>query len=232
MSGGGQPGRLSCADVQERAGEMGLGVLVGAERAAVLEHLEECSSCRAVVEDMAELGDSLLLLAPLAEPPAGFETRLLERRAAPARLGARRRRRLSVAVAGLAAALVVAAGTSLGLAFGGGSGFQVLHPAAMAANGGRFLDVAVLSEGGAQVGEAFLYAGSPSWIFMTVDGASGHGPLTCEVRTRAGATTALGSFTPSLAYRAWGATIPVRADQVRSVVLVDARHHQVATGTF
>ena len=232
MSGGGHLEQLSCAEVQERAGEMGLGVLVGAERAAVLEHLEDCGSCRAVVDDMAELGDSLLLLGPEAEPPAGFETRLLDRRAAPARRGARRRRRLSVALAGLAAGLVAAAGTSFGLAFGGGSGFQVLHPSAMAAGGGRFLDMAVLSSGGQQFGEAFLYSGSPSWIFMTVDDDHWHGTLTCEVRTRGGEMVVLGSFSPSAPYRAWGSTIAVHADQLRAVLLVDDAHHQVAAGIF
>ena len=232
MSAGGRPGRLSCAAVQERAGEMGLGVLVGDERAAVLEHLEDCAACRGVVEDMAELGDSLLLLGPEAEPPAGFESRLLERRSAPARLGARRRRRLAVTLAGLAAALVVAAGTSLGLAFSGGSGFELRHPDAMAAGGGRFLDVAVLSEGATRVGEAFLYAGSPSWIFMTVDDGRWHGALTCEVRTRSGATVVLGTFSPSASYRSWGSTISLPAGQLRSVALLDARHQQVAGGTF
>lgn len=232
MSAAGHPGGLSCAEVHERAGEMGLGVLVGDERAAVLEHLEDCAACRAVVEDMAELGDSLLLLGPEAEPPAGFESRLLDRRAAPARLGARRRRRLTVTLAGLAAALVVAAGTSLGLAFSGGSGFEVRHPDAMAADGGRFLDMAVLSQGGTRIGEAFLYAGSPSWIFMTVDGGQWQGALTCEVRTQSGETMVLGTFRPSASYRSWGSTIAVPAGQLRSVVLVDARHHQVAGGSF
>lgn len=232
MSGGGRLERLSCAEVQGRAGEMGLGVLVGTERAAVLAHLEDCATCRAVVEDMAELGDSLLLLGPEVEPPAGFESRLLERRAAPARLGARRRRRLSVVLAGLAAALVAAAGTSLGLAFSGGSGFVVRHSGAMAAQGGRFLDMAVLREDGDQIGEAFLYSGSPSWIFMTVDDGQEQGRLTCEVQTTDGRTVVLGSFTPSSSYRSWGATISVRAQELRGVILLDAAHRQVATGSF
>jgi len=231
VRGDGRVGGLSCAEVQERAGEMGLGVLGGTERAALLEHLEGCAVCRALVEDMAELADSLLLLAPQAEPPAGFESRILDRRAVPATSTARRRR-LPVALAAVAAALVAVAGTSLGLAFTGGQAFQVRHAGALAAGGGRFLDMAVLSEGGTQVGEAFLYAGSPSWIFMTVEGGDGRGRLTCEVRTSSGQTEVLGTFTPSGSYRSWGSTISVPADDLRSVVLVDAAHRQVATGSF
>jgi Putative zinc-finger len=232
---GAGPEALSCQEVQELAGELGLGVLVGAERAAVLAHLQNCESCRVVVEDMAELGDSLLLLAPLHEPPAGFESRVLERRVHERGQGGmapRRHRRVFVAMGAVAAAMVAVAGVSIGLLVTGGSGFKVEHPAAIRAVGGRALAVAVLSGHAGPVGQAFLYSGAPSWLFMTVDADQVHGRVSCEVQTTDGSTVVLGNFEVDSAYRAWGATISVPPRQVRTVVLLDVQGQQVASGTF
>lgn len=232
MSGADRPGRLSCTEVQDMAGEMGLGVLVGIERAAVLEHLEGCGSCRAMVEDMAELGDSLLLLGPEAEPPAGFESRLLARGHERGPAVDRRRRRLAVSLAGLGVAALGATGLAVGLAVSGGSSFQVVPSSALHQVGGRKMAVAVLSTHGVEVGQAFLYTGSPSWLFMTVDSDAVHGMVTCEVETTSGATVALGSFDVAGSYHAWGSTISVAPADIKAVRLVDAAHHPVASAAF
>lgn len=228
MSGDRPVGQLTCADVHDVAGEMGLGVLIGVERASVLAHLQSCESCRALVDDMAELADSVLLLGPQTEPPAGFETRLLRRAEQTARpLGRRLRRR--IAVLGIAAVVLAAgAGVGIGLAVSGGAGFT---PSVQAA-GGRQLSVAVLAGQGGQVGQAFVYAGRPSWLFMTVDPEGMPSWVSCEVQTAAGTVVQVGSFTVSGRYRSWGATLPVPPAQVRAVLLVDAQHRTVATGRF
>lgn len=92
---------VTCSQVQEAAPELALGVLGGAERAEVVYHVDHCARCQAVVAQFAEVADALPLLAPEAEPPAGFEARTLARLGAPRR---RSRRRLVVAAA-IAAAL-------------------------------------------------------------------------------------------------------------------------------
>ena len=68
---------FGCADVDALAAELALGIVSGAERAAALEHLANCSACRARVDELAEVADDLLLLGPEREPPAGFEGRVL-----------------------------------------------------------------------------------------------------------------------------------------------------------
>lgn len=229
---GDQLGRLSCAEVQDMAGEMGLVVLVGMERAAVLEHLEECGSCRALVDDMAELGDSLLLLGPEAEPPAGFESRLLQRVHERGAAVVRRPRRFAVSLAGLGVAALGATGVAVGLAVSGGSSFSVVPSSALQQVGGREMAVAVLSAHGTEVGQAFLYSGSPSWLFMTVESNQVHGVVTCEVQTTSGSTVVVGTFDVAGAYHAWGSTIAVAPDQIKTVRLVDAAHHSVARGLF
>jgi len=221
-------GALTCEEVQDLAGEMGLGVLAGVERAAVVAHLQSCESCRAFVDDMAELADSLLLLGPQTEPPAGFETRLLRRIEGAALPGAGRvRRRLAVL---LVSGVVLAGGAGLGvgMALAGSSGL----PPSVQAAGGRQLTVAILNAQGAQVGQAFLYSGRPSWIFMSVDPDHLPSWVNCELRTADGKVVEVGSFTVSGLYRSWGSTVNVSPAQVRTVMLVDAAHRTVATGTF
>jgi hypothetical protein len=61
------------------AAEVALGVLTGRERAMAVAHLEECETCREDVRQLMATSDQLLELLPPAEPPAGFETRVLER---------------------------------------------------------------------------------------------------------------------------------------------------------
>src|SRR4051812_34582047 len=68
---------MDCAQLADAAPELALGILPGDERAAALAHLDECPGCQQHVSSLAGLTDQLLLLAPTAEPPAGFEQRVL-----------------------------------------------------------------------------------------------------------------------------------------------------------
>ena len=69
--------RMDCAQLADAAPELALGILPGDERAAALAHLDECPGCRQQVSSLAGVTDQLLLLTPTAEPPAGFEQRVL-----------------------------------------------------------------------------------------------------------------------------------------------------------
>jgi anti-sigma-K factor RskA len=70
---------MSCDEFAEVAAELALGVLTGRERAQALAHLDGCESCREQVRELSMAGDELLALLPPAEPPAGFESRVLDR---------------------------------------------------------------------------------------------------------------------------------------------------------
>src|SRR5882724_2781440 len=70
---------MSCAMLADVAAELALGVVTGRERADAIEHLDRCEGCREAVRKLMATGDELLGLLPLAEPPAGFETRVLDR---------------------------------------------------------------------------------------------------------------------------------------------------------
>ena len=73
-------GAMTCAQVHDVAAELALGALTGRERAAALAHLGQCRPCREDVRRLMVAGGLLLELLPPARPPAGFETRVLERR--------------------------------------------------------------------------------------------------------------------------------------------------------
>jgi hypothetical protein len=155
-----------CEEVRELAPELALGIVKGEERGRALEHLADCPECRRRVEELAEVADQLLLLAPHREVPAGFESQVL-RRVLPSPQP-RRRRRLGLVLAPVAAALAAVAITlavvsdDLDLA----SDYrQTLEEA----NGQGFYASPLQSEDGSRAGTVFSYLGSPNWLQITVD---------------------------------------------------------------
>lgn len=67
----------SCEVFDPLVAELALGVLEGKERADTLAHVEHCRACQHELLLMGDVADRLAQLTPAAEPPAGFETRVL-----------------------------------------------------------------------------------------------------------------------------------------------------------
>lgn len=219
MSGGRDGSAYSCAEVEEVAAELGLGVLGGVERAQALAHIEGCSRCQALVEEMAGVSDALLALSPEVEPPAGFEGRLVARRQEHVPPSGHRRRWPVAAAAVVAAAAAAAVAVAVGLP-GSPTGFQVQHPGVVAAMGGRDLVVTKLLHHGHAVGQVFVYAGDPSWIFMTVEAGGPARRVNCQLDLGHGRTADIGSFTVADGYRSWGSTVNVEPSKIVGVRLV------------
>jgi hypothetical protein len=95
---------LGCPDVREVAPDFAFGILDGEARADVLLHLDHCATCQRYVSELSETADSMVLLAPEAEPPPGFERRALDRIVESSR---RRRWRTTKLIAVTAAAAVI-----------------------------------------------------------------------------------------------------------------------------
>jgi len=68
---------LDCPEVRAQLPEFVLGVLDGDARADVVAHIDHCAACRGQVTELSETADAVLLLAPEAEPPPGFERRVV-----------------------------------------------------------------------------------------------------------------------------------------------------------
>ena len=78
---------MTCAELADVSAELALGVLTGRERAVAIAHLNACEACREDVRQLMATGEQLRELLPSAEPPAGFESRVLERLGLPAPAG-------------------------------------------------------------------------------------------------------------------------------------------------
>jgi hypothetical protein len=68
-----------CAEVRPLLVELATGVLTGHERGQALRHVAGCAACRQELAELSQVADSLLLLAPRMEPPAGFESAVMAR---------------------------------------------------------------------------------------------------------------------------------------------------------
>jgi hypothetical protein len=238
-----------CSRLEDVAAELALGLLGGAERAVALDHLQSCSRCQAMVDEMATAGDNLLLLAPEVEPPAGFETRTLGGKPRPtagrASTASRRwtdrrpstasrrwtGRRWIAAAAGAAAIATAAVVSGLLAAGGGPSGFQVRQPAAIAAMGGKSLKAAVLSAGSEQMGQVFAYRGHPSWLMMTMYNSGPPTRVTCQLVMTGGGRVDAGTFNVGN-YASWGVALSVDPSHITSVRLLDASGAPVAVARF
>jgi hypothetical protein len=141
---------LDCAELREVAAELVLGIASGQERGAAVAHLAVCTDCQAHVRELTAAADTLLLLAPPAEPPSGFESRVLEQVGAP-----RRRRRPRLMVAG-AAVVVVAVLAVVVLTRGNHESLRTAQ---------------LLDNNGHSVGEAFMYDGESPWLFVSIEEA-------------------------------------------------------------
>lgn len=157
-----------CEEIRELAPELALGIVEGEERGRALKHLADCPDCRRRVEDLTEVADELLLLAPEKEAPVGFESRVL-RRVLPAPRP-RRRRRLGLVLAPAAAALAAVAIT-LGIVSDDLDLASDYRQTLEEANGRGFYASPLQSDGGARAGTVFSYVGSPNWLLITVDPA-------------------------------------------------------------
>jgi hypothetical protein len=203
-----------CREVRDLATEVALGIATGEERARVLQHIAGCTGCRQEIAELAQVADSLLLLAPEEEPPSGFESRVLRRVDQPRRSF---RRRFATVGAAACVALVVGAGGVL-LMLGEDRRLADHYRNALAgANGDYFGVVDLFDEGGEEAGHIFVYEGDPSWVFVSFSEVETPGEYGIQVVTREGERLDGGSFEISAEKRSWGGELPVDLDEVATI---------------
>jgi hypothetical protein len=252
---------MSCAGFGDVAAELALGVLTGRERAEALAHIDHCEACREHVRQLTMTGEGLLELLPSREPPAGFETRVMERlglavpdrrtvgRIGPisrfSRLAGRLRgrperqpdERETVRPSGLWLAsgprrLVAAAAVALALVAAGLGGWG-LHGAPSPATASSPLSSAsLLSARHHTVGQIFYYDGTPSWIYMSVTMDAGSGRVICQLESADGHVTTVGSFRLKDGYGSWGSPVTASAGEPVGARLLAADGTVLATATL
>jgi hypothetical protein len=161
--------RLTCEAARDLAPDLALGALSGDDRAALLDHLGDCPACEGLTRELARVVDSLLLLTPEADPPPGFESAVLARIAAAE---APRTRPARTWILAAAAALLIIAGTAtIAVRLSGRDNPPLAHEyaAALSTLGGKELRAAPLvGPTGRPWGQAFVYEGTTSWVFVTM----------------------------------------------------------------
>ncbi|MGV9288545.1 hypothetical protein [Streptomyces sp. NPDC003719] len=224
-----------CPRLREVAAEVALGVLPARERAAALAHLQRCPSCLESVRELARTADGLHHLIPGREPPAGFETRVLQRLGlSPQRRRRTLRRRFALGLAsGVAAAALGLGGWAIGVT--SASSPTTAGPA----RPDRVLS-ADLTSHRQDVGRVFAYTGPPHWVYMSVDAddlpaharAAFHGTLTCQIERSDGSTATIGTFSVTAGYAQWVAHYPAGSAPVTQVHLLAADNSVVASATL
>ncbi|MEZ5406872.1 MAG: hypothetical protein R2761_02540 [Acidimicrobiales bacterium] len=201
---------VTCDVFDTYADELALGLLDEPLRTALLGHAARCSACRSLLDELSAVGDGLLLAAPELEPPAGFESRVLDRLPAVAGpvgtvgpagpvgpvgtietggpgertpgAGSRRRARRRWLVAAAAVA-VVAGAAATGTLLAGRDG----RPAPEAA--------AIVTASGQEVGEIRLLTEPVPHLLITVPSPQGApGVRFCELQRPDGSWVRVGSW--------------------------------------
>jgi hypothetical protein len=204
--------------------ELGLGVLTGRERARAVEHVQQCGRCRARVHRMAFASDELLRLVPGQQPPAGFSAQVTDRLRQARKAPGRSRR--SKALAAAAAAVLVG---SAGLA---GWGLRT-GPEPSGSTGPAALSTAALFTPAHQaIGKVYLHSGSHTWMFTTVDLATGDTTVICQLTDRAGRVITVGSFRVTGGDGYWGSPEPDQPSAITSARLITTGGTVLATATF
>ena len=218
---------MSCEELRDLAPEIALGTVDGEERAEALRHLATCTECRRVVDRLSEVADELLMFAPVQEPPAGFESRVISalgfERPAPRRFARRLLLRLGPPLAAAAVSVVALV--------------AVYHDDRVTAEryrdtleqaDGRYFGAGPLRDAtGAEAGVVFGYQGEPSWVLVTVDPGQRDRVSGAELVTRDKRTIPLASFELDRQTGRWGAAIPANLYDVASIRLLGERPGEV-----
>jgi hypothetical protein len=215
-----KPPNPSCGELRELLPELALGIADGEERARALEHTGGCTECRRELEQLSTIADDLIALAPLREPPAGFEGRVLERlrvRHHPRRPARHRLRRLSFAGAVMAAVAATAVGIVLATSSDRRLASQY-RAALQGAHGQYFQSARLRAADGGVAGTVFGYQGSPSWLFYVLHGRYSRGLYREQIVTRSGRAVTLPPF--RLAASSWGIATPIPLRDVALVRLI------------
>ncbi len=213
-----------CEVLGSVAAELALGIAEGTERGEAMAHLSTCPSCREQVRELAEVVDQLLALAPEAEPPAGFETTVIDRIAAEA--GPRRSRRPRVLVLAAAAVILVLGGIGIGLATTGDS-------VGMA---GTLAEAPMATPSGERVGEVWRYGNDDAVVVVSVPAWAGDAAPTISYSLRLdlanGDTVDAGALELDGTGSSWGTSTGVDGGEIAGVSVVDDQGRVWCSGRF
>jgi hypothetical protein len=217
---------LSCAEVRELAPELALGILGGAERAEVVLHVNGCARCQAHVAELTEAADAIPQLAPEAEPPSGFEARVLRRLDD----GERRTRRRWVAAIAVAAAFAVIVSITAVRVIESNDSTAPVAAGTPTTLGPKPVQV-VMQGGAGDIEGGWAYVSAHHGVAVSVDYGISSGVYAVTVTPRGGEASAIGTVHVVGGRGSWTGRSddPLRAGA--RIALVDATGTEVCHGT-
>ena len=209
---------MDCTEVREVTPEFALGVLDGEARAEVVEHLDRCPTCRTAVGELSETADAMVLLAPEAEPPPGFQQRVMEQITGTER---RRRWRTVKLVAAVAAAAAILSVVAVRVVDQSRSDPTVAAPAVTT--------VPMTGGGGTRVGQVEVSSSastsaSTSTLSLVVDYALPDGEYRVVLDPQTGSRRVLGNITVVGGRGEWSGTTALGGEPAQ-LALVDTTGH-------
>jgi len=205
---------MDCTEVREVTPEFALGVLDGEARAEVVEHLDRCPTCRTAVGELSETADAMVLLAPEAEPPPGFQQRVMEQITGTER---RRRWRTVKLVAAVAAAAAILSVVAVRVVDQSRSDPTVAAPAVTT--------VPMTGGGGTRVGQVEVSSNaSTSTLSLVVDYALPDGEYRVVLDPQTGSRRVLGNITVVGGRGEWSGTTALGGEPAQ-LALVDTTGH-------
>jgi hypothetical protein len=218
---------LTCAEVRELAPELALGILSGAERAEVVLHVNGCARCQAYVAELTEAADAIPQLAPDAEPPAGFEVRVMHRLGEGER---RTRRRWIAAVAAVAAAAVIVSITAVRVIESNDTTNTAAAPVSTTQASTR--PVAVPMRGGSlPIAAGWAFVSDHHGVAVSVDYGIPSGTYAVQVTPTRGDATPIGTMQVTDGRGTWTGHSPVALAAGSRIALVDAAGGEMCHGT-
>jgi hypothetical protein len=222
-----------CEQVRPLLAEVAAGAATGYDLALALGHVAGCPACREELIELTRVADDLLLLTPEREPPAGFETAVVQRIVGLTSHPPRRRWRPRIQPGRTDRGLrLVAALIILLLAVASGAAFALWRTApdrrladqyrqTLALAGGRYLKAAqVTTDSGREVGHIFLYEGSPSWITVVLTAAPVAGDYAMSIVTTDGVRYPAGTCQVTGQSATVGYALPVPVSAISAIELV------------
>ena len=186
--------------------EYALGTLDGRDRGELADHVSRCTECAHELAALNMAVDALLALPGSAEPPVGFESKVMEK----IRLAGSRAPSHLRPMASVAAALVIVVGVVVWALVGG----EATPPRSTPAMAER-----ALIANGHRVGAVYVYTGSPTWMFVNVDDANAPTTIRCVIITSTNARRTVGTYKLLEGRGGWGTSVPVAFAKMRGLEL-------------
>ena len=210
----------TCEIARERIPELALGLLDGAERAEVLLHVHGCARCQTVLDDFNGVADLLALSAPEAEPPPGFDRRVLAAMRSARRVDRQRFRRRALAIGAVAAAAAILSVAVVRIVDAGRAGDEASSPMLRTAP--------MIGGGGLTVGRVVASSSTPASVVVTVDYALPDGEYGLRVQTATGSVArGVGTITVSGGGGTWKGAVAIPSTVPTVLMMVDASGNPV-----